>query len=108
MNTGGKASRDPLSFAKRLCLCTGIHALVVIPVLALNLMTGLREEDSEPALGILADALGLWLWLPINSFIQHGRLDLFFLCVPLNSILYGLLFALPLHALAKQKTSRSA
>jgi hypothetical protein len=93
---------EPLSFSKRVLLCSGIHALLMFPVLLLSVASGLGLIPASPALKATADFLGLLCWYPINSFIAGDTVGLFFMLIPLNSLLYGLLFALPLHTMASR------
>ena len=95
--------RGATSLAKRALMITVIHAALVIPVLGLNIVTAYREDQTETLLSRLADILGILFWLPINGLIEKDRTDIFFLLIPFNSIVYGLLFAIPLHLCAKQR-----
>ena len=83
-----------------------IHAVLVLPVLALNILTALQGNHARNALGLFADFCGLLMWLPINALIEIDRTDVFFLLIPFNSIVYGLLFAAPLHALALHRARK--
>jgi hypothetical protein len=100
----GPAAKTPerLSFFKRVLLCTGVHALLMFPVLLLSVVSGLGLIPASSTLKATADFLGLLCWYPINSFINGDTMGLFFMLLPLNSLLYGLLFALPLHPMMRR------
>ncbi len=92
MSPSGEPASPVATFPKRLLLCTGIHAAIVVPALALNLGLALGALPASAALQRTADWAGLLLWRPINALIEN-RIEIFFMLVPFNSLLYGLLAA---------------
>ncbi len=67
------------------------HACVVVVAVVMSLAAiGSAQFCSGSKLAVIADSLTTASCLPLQTFLDNGRLDIFFILLPLNSLVYGL------------------
>jgi hypothetical protein len=67
-----------------------IHALLVTFSVALNFVAVWLRERALTPLDIVSDVLTEILCLPIMWLLRINRVDLFFVLLPINSLVYAL------------------
>lgn len=78
-----------MSYGQRFILCAGVHALSVSVALAIT-FAAVRMAGSSPAwLNRAADILVVVLCLPLQPFVLAGRVGMFFVFLPVNTVAYA-------------------
>ena len=92
------------STAVFLWLASGHAALVLVAILAGYL--GVAMRDLEPgAFSGLLDGLTTALTLPLTPLLRYGRIDLFFLLLPLNTFAYAALLSCGFLVVRRRRTT---
>jgi hypothetical protein len=73
-------------------IAASVHAAAVLVAVAVNVASVGMNVGGRHGLDAAADALVLVLCLPLTWFARIGRLDAFFALLPLNTVLYALVF----------------
>ena len=96
-----------VAFGRCLLWAVGIHAVIVFVGLVLNFLTVWMGPQSPGILNTVAD---LWIRVacrPLMPLVAAGRIDVFFVLLPLNSVVYGLVVCVPV-TLLRRVVARSS
>jgi len=72
-----------------LVFAASIHAAAVVAVLALNVGSAFLNRLGRSPLDPVADLLAIVFCLPLLPLVHAGRLDLFFVLLPVNTFVYA-------------------
>ena len=78
-----------------------IHALlafIAVGLTVLSVWSDLRLDVGwQGMLNTVVDFLGVILWVPLQPLLTAGRMDIFFMVLPLNSVLYAFVLWTPVY-----------
>lgn len=83
-----------------------VHALLVSVTVGLIFSSLYGLPGGRPGVDNITDMLVMFLCLPLTPLVGVGRVDLFFILLPLNTVAYSLLFWLPLYAVRRRRRPR--
>jgi len=69
-----------------------VHAAAVLAAVAVNVASAGMNIGGRHGLDAVADVMVLALCLPLAWLAGIGRIDVFFVLLPLNTVLYALVF----------------
>jgi hypothetical protein len=77
-------------------VASAVHAFLVFLGVVVTFLAVWLRADSPAWLDGVSDVAIAVLCLPLQMLVDIGRVDLFFMLLPVNSALYGLAISLPI------------